>query len=160
MRTKVAYEKGYESARELKCVFPAVEGPPNWSVWSSRLTTPLQCFLDGNDETNNFGPFLTSLFIQSLFLDLRLRKGPIKSLPLVGWLVVSPQNFSKTAPRISLIFCMEVHYYEGKKRARPFFREKSNFSKMGTYHSRGTTIPNRVLEFVTDFSQKPLQGFP
>ena len=27
---------------------------------------------------------------------------------------------------------MEVHYYEGKKLAWPFFREKSSFSKMGT----------------------------
>ena len=47
--------------------------------------------------------------------------------PVVGWLVVSYRYFSKTAPRIFFIFCMEVHYYEGKKRARPFFREKSSF---------------------------------
>ena len=44
------------------------------------------------------------------------RSHRITPVIVVGWLV-SPQNFSKTAPRIFFILCMEVHYYEGKKRA-------------------------------------------
>ena len=43
-----------------------------------------------------------------------------------GWLVVVGYSFSwRTAPRIFLIFCTNVPYHKGKKRTRPFFREKS-----------------------------------
>ena len=46
-------------------------------------------------------------------------------LLLVGWVVVS-YHFSRiTAPRIFLIFCMNVPYYKDKKRAQRFSREKS-----------------------------------
>ena len=78
---------------------------------------------------------LKKIFTKVTF-DHFLKCHTIFDCDLVGQLVgqlVSYRYFSKTAPRISLIFCMEVHYYEGKKRARPFFREKSGFSKMGTY---------------------------
>ena len=47
---------------------------------------------------------------------------------VVGWLVVSLWNFSKTVPRIFLTFCMKIHCYEGKKRARSFFPGKIWFS--------------------------------
>ena len=43
---------------------------------------------------------------------------------LVGW-SVSQQDFSKTALRIFLIFCMNLLYHKGKKRTRPFVRENS-----------------------------------
>ena len=65
-------------------------------------------------------------------LDLRVALRSHIITPVSSWLV-SPQDFSKTAPRIFLILGVEIHYYEDKKRARPFSREKSSFSKMGTY---------------------------
>jgi len=39
--------------------------------------------------------------------------------------LVSKQYSWRTALRIFLIFCMNVPYYKGKKRTRPFVRENS-----------------------------------
>ena len=75
---------------------------------------------------------ITCPFIHWLLWILDLRPcdpaaGPIKSLPLLGWLVgwlVNKQFFSKTVQRIFLIFCMDVQYNKAKKRTRQFFRKK------------------------------------
>ena len=48
--------------------------------------------------------------------------------PSVRW-SVGVLFFWKTAHRIFPIFCMNVPYYMDKKRARPFFREKSGSFK-------------------------------
>ena len=59
---------------------------------------------------------------------LEVRQVPSWHLAIV---VVNDQHFSKTAPRIFLILCMEVHHYEGKKRAGRFVPEKPGFPVFG-----------------------------
>ena len=63
---------------------------------------------------------------------------------LVGRLV-REQDFSKTVLRIFLIFCMNVPYHKGKKRTRPFVREKS-----GSFNNHENVFL-LILQFQIDF---------
>ena len=60
-----------------------------------------------------------------MFLDQRQR-GPIRSVlsVIIGWLVgwlVGNADFSETAQRIFLIFCMKLGDYKGRKVTEPDF---------------------------------------
>ena len=68
---------------------------------------------------------------------------------LVGWLV--SYSFSwRTAPRIFLIFCMNVPYHKGKKRTRRFFQEKS-----GSFNNH-ENVPKMALFWLwSDIAGKP-----
>ena len=64
---------------------------------------------------------------------------------------------------IFFILCKQVHYYEGKKRARPFLREKSGFSKMGMWYFRGLMAQNgpsnRVIPILLENGSKDFSDF-
>ena len=67
--------------------------------------------------------------------------------------VVSYQFFSKTAPRIFLIFGMEVRTDNVSKRTRPFSREKS-----GSLIIHENVPKNAENQTFLDFSQNRAQG--
>ena len=58
-------------------------------------------------------------------LDLRLQQVLSKSVPLVGQLVGSQLQISKTALTISQLFCMKLRHYKGSKMTKPDFQKKS-----------------------------------
>ena len=90
-------------------------------------------------------------------------------IPSVVRLFVRYQYSRRTALRIFLIFCMNVPYHKGKKRTRPFVREKSgsliiheNVSKIMVFghffRDYWWDLPKNAHEYSLDGSLWPCIG--
>ena len=66
---------------------------------------------------------------------------------------VREQDFSKTALRIFLIFCMNLLYHKGKKRTRPFVRENS-----GSFNNHENVPKTALFWLWWEFDGKPRTG--